>query len=1042
MKHLITIKFCLTIVFALFLFSENFAQITVTGKITSAMDSESLPGVNVVIKGSTSGTISDSEGTYSIEVPSSESVLMFSSVGFVSQEITVGNKSVIDISLMPDVTALTEVVVVGYGTSLKKNVTTSIAKVDPKGIPNGAISGVNDLLFGKAAGVQVRQFSAQPGGEVDLSIRGRGDPLIVVDGVIVPTDALEAGINHSEINNVKRGNLGGVNPNDIESIEILKDASAAIYGVNAGNGVILITTKKGKSGKISVNYNANRSWLKNMPYLEPLQADEHMKLYNRFQEDRYLAENDMQPFGPNAPSGFVPRFSDSAMAANTTNTDWVGQILRDGSIDNHNINISGGTDRVRYYASGGYFNQIGTVENSDMKRYTGLFDIAFDISKVFTLNAKVIGSRSTFNNTVAGWQTGGAGSNGFTALQAALAYPAYLPIRDPNTGEYTQFSLIGNPVAQLDIKDKSQNSSLLVNTSLDINIIPNVLKGKIVYGSNFEGSLRDFYIPSTTNWFDDYRARASLQENKRQRQTIETFLTFDKEIADVVVINALAGYGEYTEDLFNFGVQSFDMNDKINTTNIDGSPTNGFSEKDKNKQRSYIFRGSFDILDRYLISAAWRYDGYSQFFPESKYASFPSLSAGWKISNESFLNSSAIDLLKLRASIGTSGRKLPSGVAYGIYSPNSQIVSFNDGGSNYIPYVLRQTDHPDLTWQKTIMKNIGLDIEIFNSRMSASIDLFQDDVTNLLRSGDENDDPLPNTGAVNTPALSGIATQPVNGGHRIRKGLDASVEADVIRNNNFTWNLQVNISHYQYRWEERFEEDDAITFLNVDDPVRAIYAFETDGIIQLGDEIPEYQPTAAQVAGAPLFVDQNGDDVLDSADVLVYDQTPKVSLGINSTLRYKNFDLSIYLYGQLGSYKQDYSLNWANARAMLINEQSGNQESYNAWSTENPGGELPGGTYDPAGLGNIGNTVGWGSDNTISKADFLRARNITLGYTIKSATLERYISDLRFYVDVQNAFIITKYKGADPEIESPAVKGAAAPYPMVRTFSLGLNVNF
>ncbi|MBN2610414.1 MAG: SusC/RagA family TonB-linked outer membrane protein [Bacteroidales bacterium] len=1033
MKHLFKIKFYLSIVFALSIFSENFAQMTVSGKITSAEDSEPLPGVNVVIKGTTSGAISDSEGNYSLNVPSQESVLMFSSVGFMSEEITVGNKSVIDISLTPELTALSEVVVVGYGTTLKKNVTTSISKVDPKGIPNGAISGANDLLFGKAAGVQVRQYSAQPGGTVELSIRGRGAPLIVVDGIIVPADALEAGINHSEINNVKRGNLGGVNPNDIESIEILKDASAAIYGVNAGNGVILITTKKGRIGKINVNYNANRSWQRNLPYLEPLQADEHMKLYNRFQEDRYLSENDMQPFGPNAPSGFVPRFSESDIANNTTNTDWVGLILRDGSIDNHNINISGGSENIRYYVSGGYFNQIGTVENSDMKKYTGSFDIAFDISKLFTLNAKVIGSRSNFNNSVAGWQTGGAGANGFTALQAALAYPTYLPIRDPNTGQYTQFQLIGNPVAQLDIKDQSLNNTLLVNTSLDINIIPNVLKGKIVYGNNLEGSFRDFFIPSTTNWFDDYRARASIQENKRQRQTFESFMTFNKEIADVVTINALAGYGEYIENRFDFGVQSFDMNDKINTTNIDGSPSNGFSNKDRNKQRSYIFRGSFDFLDRYLLSAAWRYDGFSQFFPESKYASFPSLSAGWKISNEPFLNIEAIDLLKLRASYGTTGRNLPSGVAYGIYTPEGQVISFNDGNSNYVAYVLSQIDHPDLTWEKTIMQNIGIDIELFNSRMSGSFELFRDDVTNLLRYGNR---------AANTEALSAIARQPVNGGHQVRTGLDAFVEADVIRNNNVTWNLQVNVSHYKYRWEERFKEDDKSTFLNVDDPVRAIYAFETKGILQLGEEAPEYQPVAAQVAGAPVFVDQNGDNVLDSADVLVYDQTPKISIGINSIFKYKNLDLGIFLYGQLGSYKQNYSLNWANASGMLISNQSGTQESYNAWSTENPGGELPGSTYDEALLGNIGNTIGWGSDYTISKADFLRVRNITLGYTIRSNQLKRYISDLRFYVDVQNAFIITKYKGADPEIESPGVKGAAAPYPMVRSYSLGLSVNF
>lgn len=1035
MKKIYRNRFLLTtmLLFLASLFARA-QDLVVTGKVIDETGS-ALPGVNVIIKGTTNGATTNSDGNYTIGNVSQNTVLIFSFIGYGTKEVSVGNQTTIDIQLMSDVTSLDEIVVIGYGTSLKKDVTTSVVKVDPTKIPNAANSGVNDLLFGKAAGVQVSQFSAQPGGQVDLSIRGRGNPLIVVDGVIVPNDALEAGINHSEINNVRRGNLGGLNPNDIESIEILKDASAAIYGVSAGNGVIMITTKKGKEGGVRVNYSGSRSWQRNLPYLQPLNAREYMEYYNRFGEDRYLAQNDMQPFGPNAPSGYVPRFSESDINSNTTNTDWVGQVLRDGSIDNHNINFRGGTNNVRYYASAGYFNQIGSVQNSDLKKYTGTFDLSFDISKVFTFNAKAIGSRSNFNNTVAGWQTGGAGSNGFTALQAALAYPSYLPIRNPNTGAYTQFQLIGNPVAQLDIKDKTENSTLFANTSLEINFIPNVLKGKILYGSNYEESFRDFFIPSTTNWFDDYRARASLQQVKRQRQTFETFITFEKRVTDAVNISAVAGFGEYIQDYFTFGVQAFDMLDAINTTSINGSLTNGNSNKSRDKLRSYFARGSFDFHDKYLVTAAWRYDGYSLFYPQSKFASFPSMSVGWKMSNEGFLQgASFIDLLKLRASIGTTGRNnLNDAQAYAIYSPDGNVISFNDGGSNYVSYYLSQIDQPHLGWEKTIMKNVGLDFELFTSRMSGSVEWFRDDVTRLLRSGNS---------AVNSPALSQVARLPANGGHQVRTGIDVFLEGDVIRNNDFSWNMQANVSHYKYRWEERFEEDDPSTFLNVKDPVRAIYAFETKGILQLGEEAPVYQPAAAQTAGSPIFVDQNGDNILDSDDVIVYDQTPKVSIGFNNVFRYKSFDLSVFLYGQLGSYKQNYSLNWANALGMLNSNQSGTEDVKNAWSSENPRGELPGSTYDEALLGNIGNTIGWGSDYTISKADFIRARNITLGYTFNSGTLGKYFTDLRIYVDVQNAFIITKYKGADPEIASPAVKGAAAPYPMVRTFSLGLNVNF
>jgi len=1020
--------------FVLLCWSTVFAQKTVSGKV---MDSNGvpLPGASILEKNTTNGTQSDFDGNFVLELKDENGTLVISYVGFIKQELLVKGQTTFTITLVEDTTTLDEVVVVGYGTTIKKNITTSVVSVDATDIPNASNSGVTDLLFGKAAGVQVSQVSAQPGGKVNLSIRGRENPLIVVDGVIVPSSSLESGVNHAEIDNVSRGNLGGLNPNDIESIEILKDASASIYGVNAANGVILITTKKGKAGKLNVGVDYNHSVLSNAPYLKPLNAKEYMQFSNRFDEDRYLAQNNMQPFGPVAPSGYVPRFSDTQINNNTVDTDWVDQILRSGSIDNLNVNVRGGSEKATYYFSSGLFNQEGTVENSGMKRYSGNLNLSFQILPFAKLNVSAIGNLSKFNNSVAGWQTGGSGQNAYTALQAALAYPAYLPIRDPDTGVYTQYQLIGNPVAQLDIKDKSRNSTILTTTSLDIDIIPKTLTGKILYGYNNESSFRDFFIPSTTNWFDDYRSRASLQNSRRERQTFETYLTFAKEIS-VVKLNLVAGFGEYTDQGFGFGVQAFDMLDNINTTNITGSPSNGNSWKYFNKLRSYFARGSFDILDKYLLEAAIRYDGYSQFFPDSKYAAFPSVSAGWKISNEPFFKglSESFDLVKLRGSIGTTGQNLPSGVAYGFYAPDGEIISFDDGNSNYVPYLLAQLDDPNLTWQKTIMTNIGLDFEMYKGRLYGSIEWFQDRITNLLRYGNN---------AVNTAALSFIPTRPANGGEQKRVGYEIAIGGDIIRNDNFRWKLDLNFSHYDFNWVKRFEEDDPSWYLNEDDPVSAIYAFQTDGIIQIDETISDYQPSSARVAGAPRFVDQNGDNTLDRKDVKIYNQVPDFSYGLTTRITYKNFDFSTSLYGQIGSYKQNYSLNWANPVALLNGTVAGNSDSYNVWSTQNPNGSLPGATYDEFLLGSIGNTVGWGSDVTISKADFLRMRNITLGYTLKSEQFKSvFFNDMRVYVDFQNPFIITSYKGADPETQTPAVKGAAAPYPIVKSIAIGLNLNF
>jgi len=1009
--------------------STVFAQKSVTGNVTDP-NGMALAGATIIEKGTSNGTSSDFDGNFTIQVGNDNAILQISYVGYVTTEISTTGQANISVQLEEDVTSLEAVVVIGYGTAVKKNITTAVVSVDATKIPNASNSGVTDLLFGKAAGVQVSQASAQPGGRVNLSIRGRGNPLIVVDGIIVPTDALESGVNHAEIDNVNRGNLGGLNPNDIESIEILKDASAAIYGVNAANGVILITTKKGKAGKLNVNVDYNHSALSNAPYLKPLNAMEYMQFYNRFDEDRYLAQNNMQPFGSVTPSGYVPHFSESQINNNTTDTNWVDQILRSGSIDNLNVNVRGGTEKTTYYFSGGVFNQEGTVENSGLERYSGKFDLSFQILPFAKLNVGAIGNLSRFGNSVAGWQTGGAGSNGYTALQAALAYPAYLPVRNPDTGEYTQFQLIGNPVAQLDIKDKSKNTTILTTTSLDVDIIPEVLTGKILFGYNNESSFRDFFIPSTTNWFDDYRSRASLQNSSRERQTFETYLTFVKEFSPVK-ITAVAGFGEYTDKGFGFGVQAFDMLDAINTSNITGSPSNGNSWKYFNKLRSYFARGTFDILDRYLIEGAIRYDGYSQFFPDSKYAAFPSISAGWKISNEPFFEglSEKIELLKLRGSLGTTGQNLPSGVAYGFYAPDGEIISFNDGNSNYVPYLLAQLDDPSLTWQKTIMKNIGLDFEMYKGRLYGSVEWFQDRITNLLRYGNN---------AVNTAALSFIPTRPANGGEQKREGYEISLGGDIIRTDDLRWKLDLNFSHYNFDWVKRFEEDDPSTYLNADDPVTGIYAYETDGIIQIGETISDYQPTAASIAGAPRFVDQNEDNVLDRNDLKVYDSAPDFSFGLTTTLTYKNFDLATSLYGQVGSYKQNYSLNWANPIALLSGTVAGNSDSYKVWSTENPNGTLPGATYDEALLGLSG-----GTDVTVTNADFLRMRNITLGYTLNPEQFKSvFFNDLRIYVDFQNPFLITSYKGADPEILAPGVKGAAAPYPIVKSIAIGLNLNF
>ena len=498
-----------------------------------------LQGVTVTVKNArnnfTVATQTDSTGVFGFSrLLSGEGYsFSFSSVGYEPQNLTGYHlrsdaNFTIAIKMKEAGQSMDEVVVIGYGTTSRKNITTAVAKVDPKNVPQAANSSVAQLLVGRAAGLQGTQASAEPGGNINLSIRGRVEnPVIVVDGVIMPYSSLEAGNSNiaNELNNVRRGGFAGISPDDIESIEVLKDASASIYGVNASGGVVIITTKKGKAGKIRVNYDGSYSGVTNMKYLQPLTAQEYMTNYNQLTLDRFFADSSMAPFGPKLqdlskyPGRFSP-FTTQQIAAAGVGTNWLGEVLKNGSIDNHSISVSGGAEKMTYYMSGSYFNQQGTVKNSGMKRYTGKTNLSYKLAPFLTLNVDLSGARSSFSNPQSGWSSGGAGTQAFNAVQAAVSYPAYLPIYEAN-GAFTRFANTGNPVSQLDIKDNTVYTSLFTNLSVDVRIIPNILTGRVSYGNTYETSTRDFFVPKTTFYFEQNTARGAYNEAKRQWQTME-----------------------------------------------------------------------------------------------------------------------------------------------------------------------------------------------------------------------------------------------------------------------------------------------------------------------------------------------------------------------------------------------------------------------------------------------------------------------------------------------------------------------------------------
>jgi TonB-linked SusC/RagA family outer membrane protein len=1014
--------------------SGAYAQQTVAGTVTAKEDALTLPGIAVTIKGTTQGTSTDAAGKFSIKAADG-AVLVFRGLGYELREVTV-NGTTLNVTLDTKQNGLNEVVVIGYGTTTRQNITTAVTKVDPKSIPQAANNSIPQLLFGRAAGLQVSQASSQPGGNINLSIRGRGNPLYVVDGVIFPNDALEPGNGTiaGETNGVSRGGLAGLNPEDIESIEVLKDASAAIYGVNAANGVILITTKKGKSGKLNITYNGSYSFEKNASYLQPLNATQYETLYNQLITDQYLGTNGQAPFGTNAQSGVpAPKYSAADIAAAGVGTNWLNQIFRTGAINNHMINVNGGTDKATYYFSGGYYDENGTLKGAGLKKYTGRANMSFNLAKFLTLNANFTGNTNSYLNSSSGGQTGGSGTQGFGIVQAALGYPANVPVRDAS-GNYTRYGVIANPVSLLDIQDNTSYHSLNANLSADLKIIPGVLAGHLLFGDNYEAANRTFFVPSTVFYFSQNLSRASMNYNNRENQTLEATVTFKKDVTQFLSIDAVVGTGQYKTTYNAFGSQGSGGADALGATNLAAQTGNiGItSSKTASKLRSYFARGSFNFLDRYLLSLSYRYDGFSLFFPGNKYASFPSASLGWKINNESFLKDvTFIDQLKLRASIGVTGSTIAGNAAYGGYSPDGNVLFFSNGASNYVTLARYGIDNPNLQWQKTVNKNIGLDFGFFKGRVSGTVDVFKDDVTNLL-------------GYLTTAPLSYLSTQPVNGGHQVRQGYDISFNTQNVKLNDFSWNSVINVSHYVYKWKSRFVYDylaqyNGVTYQAANDPVNEIYYFKTKGLLQVGQAVPASQPTAggASLPGSPIYVDADNDGELTGADIFKLNPDPKINIGFGNNFRYKQFDLGIFFYGQFGGKSINYNNAWADPASIVSSTQSGTVQALNVWTTTNQSGTRPGVNY-------IENATGLpqGTDINLASTNFVRCRNLTLGYTFNSKFLNKFTKSLRVYADAQNLFIITNYKGVDPEVTYASVKGGYAPYPMFRTFSFGLRAGF
>lgn len=1022
--------------------------------VVKDVNGEPIIGANVVVKGSPSnGTITDFNGNFDLSV-TSNATLQISYIGYNTQELFVGKKTDFNIVLKEDTETLEEVVVVGYGTMKKKDLTGAVASVKMDDAPVGTVSTISHALAGKAAGLQVNTISAQPGSGSTFRIRGAAsvnagnDPLIIIDGFPVsPTD--ESKIQTGKYDSGSSDNiLASINPNDIESIEVLKDASStAIYGARAGNGVIIITTKKGKTGAPKVTYSGTASVQTMAAKYEMLSAKDFMIQSNRYALEEWRRSNGIGIYGgkseAEAASPYTPYYSEAEIANPAYDTDWFKEITRTGFQTQHNLSVNGGTETTKYLISGNFFKQDGVVKNNDMDRYTARVNVEQKVSKYVNLGVNMTLSRNTTNNVPLG-----AGQNENASIMVAAAqFSPILPVRDEN-GEYvlnSQAAFLPNPVSLLEITDKTVKERLLGTAYIEIKPIEELtLKGNFGIDRNYQK--HSVYMPKTTLYGQKTGGQANIAQYDKSDYLMELTANYSKRFGDHN-LNALVGYSfqRFTDESLSAGNSQF-LIDGFLYNNLGAGaypkPSVG-SSASKSEMASFFGRINYSYKDRYLLTATMRADGASNFAKNNRWGYFPSVALGWRFTEEEFMQplTSVVSSGKLRVSFGQTGNSNIGNRAVSYYSTGNN----NEfGGTEQVGVYLSQMGNADLKWETTTEWNVGLDLGFFNNRLNVTAEYFHKVVSDLLSER-------------SLLSFQEVSTIAANIGETQSQGFELTVNSTNFNTKDFSWNTDFTFSFYRDKWKTRDESWKPSAYSVYDSPIRYQYGYLSDGLIQPGETV-DWMPGAipGQVKikdingyvyneDGSVKVDQYGiplksgkpDGKLDDADKVIYGSSdPGYLLGLNNTFRWKNFDLNIYFYGQFdmlnsGSYK-DLWLTGASGMTGIVNMYRGYNMPASAkdvWTSDNQSAVRPGYFQDKS---------TWGiGDYYLQKSWFIRCRNITLGYTIPVNQGRNILSNVRVYFDVNNPFMITPYDGLDLETDN-----SVWAYPNVRSFSLGIDITF
>lgn len=1013
-------------------------QQTISGTVANAETGEPLIGVNILVKGTTSGTTTDDKGHYSLSVSSLQDTLVFSFVGYKAQIVPISGRTTIDIALKPQALVGKELVVVGYGTQKKKNITGAISSIDAKDLKKTTSPSIADALAGRVAGVSI-QTSGDPGAAPMIKIRGpnsfgSNQPLYVIDGVPV-------------------GGIQDFNLNDVASIQILKGvAAAAIYGSRAANGVVIITTKNGKAGEVKVHYEGYYGVQHIVQRYDMIGTKEYGMLIREEIKNAHAQGLSQNVTIPPA----VDQSSSYYISPNEINTNWQDATFKPAAIQSHNVSISGGSQNSTFSVTGSYFNQGSTVEaGPKYKRYSGRINLTQTFGN-FEVHESLYYSHSDKVNLTGLHLTAGV-------LDIVKAIPI-MPVRDSSrvggyggTRSNIERAIVLNVIGANNLLESTTKvNRFLGSASAQYNFMEN-LYYKIQY--SYDQSTVDLYnfvpVYDLGFFYQNTIAKLDRGQNQYNTQILQNTLHYSKDIGGHH-FTVMLGYTQQVNTFNNFGGHSEGYTKpyyKVLNAGLENKTSAGY--KTRSTMRSYFGRITYNYKGTYLLQGVLRRDGSSRFAPSNRYGTFPSVSVGWMISNEPFFEGiSFINSLKLRAGYGVLGSQ---DIAPYLYTAEiNPYANYNFGNSVVKGATQISLVDPDIKWETTISRDIGIDMTLFNNKLSITADYFNNKTKDILV-------------AVPIPLTTGSTTSPVVNGATIRnKGFEFTAEYSNTAGS-FHYSLHGNFSILHNEVLSLGAGDKPIfgdgSKTAVGHSIGAVFGYVADGLFQNKSEIntvppdePGYDPDkwayqeAFTAPGDIRFKDLNGDGIITSADrTFLGSAIPKFKYGFSANLRYKQWDFSFFFMGVYGNkivnrVRQSVSnmIGYNNATEYVFN---------NHWTPENRSTNVPRAVFgDP-------NNNARMSQRWVEDGSYLRLKNIQIGYSLPQKFLaEAGISNLRIYLQGQNVFTLTGYSGYTPVISSSntAIDGPVGggndglfsrgvdvgSYPQPRTISLGISLRF